>query len=325
MEIDTVLDTAYTGPDVVFTTQLKQQDGSQYFYKQLPIAYQQDERRLQQFDQEITFMESLDENQGVLKGNRGKAIGGNPAVVYDYEEYYSVGRIVKDSVTADQRIPLSLGINWSLSIIESIEQLIAAAEELGKSEIDIAIWPDTLFIDESGYLRVTHFSLNAPPSISSSIIKHDLKRYFLYAAPEQVIAGHVPDERVLYFALGMLIFELLTSKPLFTNHTSVDSKQVVRRKLRMLHPLLSDVDSRLEPLNFTINKLLTPHPDNRLTHLAPVKDQLLEIAQQLKTSSGQNIATAFHDFRDNLSIHLDKTSQSGSQYETTNINEFNAS
>ncbi|MCK5361145.1 MAG: hypothetical protein KAJ95_10990 [Gammaproteobacteria bacterium] len=325
MEIDSVIETIFSGPDVVFTAQLRQQDGKQYFCKQLPIAYQQDDKMLKQFDQEITFMESLKNDQAVLKGYQGKGIGGNPAIVYDYEEYYSVGRIVSDCVTTDHRIPLSLGINWSLSVIEGIEQLISAAKEFGKSDIDIAIWPDTLFIDESGHLRITHFSLNRAPSISSSIIKNDLKRYFIYAAPEQVIAGHVPDERVLYFGLGMLIFELLTSKPLFTNHSSIDSKQVVRRKLRMLHPLLSDVDSSLEPLNSMINQLMRPHPDNRLTQLSSIKDQLLELSNLLQITPELSSAETYNNFKDILSVNLKSVSHSSQGFDTTNINEFNAS
>ena len=56
MEIDTVIDTVYTGPDVVFTTQLKQPGGKKYYCKQLPVAYQQDNKRLDQFYQEIEFM-----------------------------------------------------------------------------------------------------------------------------------------------------------------------------------------------------------------------------------------------------------------------------
>ena len=325
MDIDTVLDTVYTGPDVVFTTQLKQPGGKKYYCKQLPVAYQQDNKRLDQFDQEIKFMESLGNIQGTLIGRRSKVIGDNPAIVYDYMEYHSVGKIINDCVSTDQRIPLSLGISWSLSIIESLEQLMAISKELGRSTIDIAIWPQTLFIDDSGNLRITHFSLNSPPSITSSIIRPDLKQYFLYAAPEQIIAGQIPDQRILYYILGMLLFELLTSKPLFTNPESIDPKQVVRRKLRKLHPLLSDVNSLLSPLDKIISEMLTPHPDNRLVELVSLKDKIQEFKDHMDDPSNCDPAALFCDLKDNLSHSLGRSSILGSQYETTNINEFNAS
>ncbi|GMR06228.1 MAG: hypothetical protein BMS9Abin25_0813 [Gammaproteobacteria bacterium] len=327
MDTDSVIETIYSGPDAVFTLCINEQISTQYYYycRQLPVAYQQDALRLRQFDQEFKFLESISDNQGILKGSWDNTSDGNPAIIYDYKNYSSIGKIVKDCVSAEQRIPLPLTIKWSISLIVILEQLQAAAAELEEPDIDIAIWPDTLFVDASGNLHITHFSLNAPPSISSSIIKHNLTRYFLYSAPEQTIAGHTPDEKVLYFVLGMLLYELLTSKPLFTTHTSIDSKQIVRRKLRKLHPLLSDVDSRLEPLNLIVTELLTPNPDNRLAHLTPVKNKLLEFQQKLDINDNQAETISFQNFKDMLTDSLERNPLLGRNFETSNINQFNAS
>ena len=325
MKIDSVLETIYTGPDVVFTLCLNEKNGTQYYYRQLPLSYQQDDLRIQQFDKEFVFLDSLSNINGILSGTRDDTPDGNPAIVYSFQNYLSIATIIKDCLAAQQRIPLALAINWSVSILTTLERLLATTGESGEKEIDIAIWPDTLLVDSSGNIRISHFSLNAPPSISSLILKHNLRRYFLYSAPEQVISGHTPDERVLYFVLGMLLYELLTSKPLFTFHPKIDSKQVVRRKLRKLHPLLSDVDPRLKPLNFLISELLTPHPDTRLVNLAPVKEQLLEFRQQLKISDDLDNASLFHEFRESMSDTLGRVSELGGNFDTTNINEFNAS
>lgn len=325
METDSILETLYSGPDVVFSMYIKQPDGIQYFRRQLPIAYRHDSLRTQQFEQELTLLETLTNIPGVLRGKRAKRNDGNPAIIYDFQEYMTLGQIIRDCTENGQRIPLPLAINWATLIIESIEKIKSAAINFNKPTIDIAIWPDALFIDMSGNIRITHFSLNTPHSISSSIIKPDLKRYFLYAAPEQVIAGQAPDERVLYFVLGMLIFELLTSRPLIGKNSATDSMQVVRRKLRRLHPLLSDADSQLEPLDKLVNELLAPHPDTRLNCLSEVKNQLLELRVQLKADDHQPVENTFQKFINDLSDKLKNTSQPGNNFETTNINQFNAS
>lgn len=262
---------------------------------------------------------------GMLKGSWDYLDEGNPAIVYKNENYQTISQIIGECVAAEQDIPLSIAVHWSINVIETLEQLKATANQVGKYEIDISIWPDTVIVDPAGKLYITHFSLNTPPSISSSIVKRELNRYFIYTAPEQIIPGHTPDDKVLYFVLGMLLFELFTSKPLFSSHASVDPTRVTRRKLRNLHPVLSDVNPRLKSLDPMVDALLKPNPNDRLADLAEIKDEIMLFEGNLGMFDNQSETTSFQCFRKKLTEQLREKPLPVRMLETTNINQFNSS
>jgi serine/threonine protein kinase len=86
----------------------------------------------------------------------------------------------------------------------------------------------------------------------------------------------MPDHRAAFFSLGVLAFELLTTRPLFGDNPRIDLQLVNRRKVRCLHPRVSDVNPSLKPVDDLVLSLLQPSPEKRNCNIGHIRAALRE-------------------------------------------------
>lgn len=123
---------------------------------------------------------------------------------------YIPGRTLRDLLSIRGRLTPSEMVN----IITPVLEALAVAHRAGLVHRDVK--PENVLIGDDGRVRVADFGLARAANASSS---HQATRGILlgtvaYLAPEQVTPG-ASDERSDVYAVGVLMFELLTGKPPF--------------------------------------------------------------------------------------------------------------
>ncbi|HEU5055775.1 MAG TPA: serine/threonine-protein kinase [Kofleriaceae bacterium] len=97
---------------------------------------------------------------------------------------------------------------------------------------------------------------------------------FGYLAPEQLIKGGVLDQRTDTYALGVVLYEMLTGRRMFEVGDSPDYKALARMVVKGMHPLPSQVDKKLAPYDELIATALKPDPADRFPNAADFRDAI---------------------------------------------------
>jgi len=257
-------------------------ENSTVIVKRLSIAYRYDKKRREVYQRESRLAEELDHPN--IAGFIGmEEINGESIQLCHWSNGITLSRLLHLCQDQVNRMPVEMGLYLASQIVNALQYLATAAtrENPERLPLHIALRPDTIFLTDTGQCQLTQFSLVVPPSISTSIVQSQDQSYLVYAAPEQCVPGIEPDFRADLYTLGILLFELLTSKPLFHWIDGLDAALIIRRKVRCLHPLLSDVDPDLAEFDDIVTGLLQPLPQNR-------NQDLLEIAHTFELALGDH-------------------------------------
>ena len=97
---------------------------------------------------------------------------------------------------------------------------------------------------------------------------------FGYLAPEQLIKGGQVDQRTDTYALGVVLYEMLTGRRMFEVGDSPDYKALARMVVKGMHPLPSQVEKKLAPYDDLIATALKPDPNERFANAADFRDAI---------------------------------------------------
>lgn len=304
-------------------------DHSTVFLKRLSIAYRFDRNRRLIFKREARFARKLD-HPNIANFIGMEEIDGEMIQLYRWSNCIALSELLRLCKAHRKRIPSEIGISLAHQIVSALQYLIskAASENTERLTLHVGLRPDAVFVTDDGRCQLVQISQILPPSISTSIINPELYQYMVYAAPEQCVPGIEPDLHADLYTLGVLIFELLTSKPLFYYSDRLDKALINRRKVRNLHPLLSDVARDLAVFNDIVNGLLQPLPRNRSTDLVKIIDSFkLALGNWGNITSNSDVA-AFVSERLNQAESCDRDSDRESMNKPSalsTIAEYNSS
>ncbi|HEY1587835.1 MAG TPA: protein kinase, partial [Polyangia bacterium] len=134
----------------------------------------------------------------------------------------------------------------------------AAARPLGIIHRDIS--PQNILISYDGELKIIDFGIAKAASRSSKTQAGVLKGKFGYMSPEQV-RGLPLDRRSDVFAIGTILYELLTSDRLFMGESDFETLEKVRN---VDVPPVTSINKSVPPeLERIINKALARNVDER--------------------------------------------------------------
>ncbi len=97
---------------------------------------------------------------------------------------------------------------------------------------------------------------------------------FGYLAPEQLIKGGQVDQRTDTYALGVVLYEMLTGRRMFEVGDSPDYKALARMVVKGMHPLPSQIEKKLAPYDDLIATALKPDPNDRFANAADFRDAI---------------------------------------------------
>ena len=235
--------------------------GRQVAIKTLPQEFAQDEERLARFEREAKLLASLNHP--------------NIATIYGLEEQEGIRFLVLELVEGDTlaerltrgAIPVEESLRLALQIAEALE----AAHEKGVIHRDLK--PANIKVTPEGKVKVLDFGLakafegSADASVSQSptlSVAATQQGMILgtaaYMAPEQARGGNV-DRRADVWAFGVVLFEMLTAKQLFTGPTVSDTLALVLTRQPDWSWLPADTPESIRRL---LRRCIQSEPDTRL-------------------------------------------------------------
>ncbi len=228
----------------------------------LPVSYRQDALYLAGFRRDTDRLQQLG-----LAGFVDWRAAGTPDAetmrVAWRPRLRSLASLLDSSRTAGLVAPRWWRCRVLLELIEAITALSDRRTELGCEVAAPELNPFSLFVDPDGHVEIAHVYFDQVPSLSAAMVRASERTFLNYAAPEQCVPGRRAGPASSIFTLGAVCFEVVTGRPLFSAIAANAPDLVVRRKVRNLHPMASDVSPELAAFDEPIAGLLSPLPENR--------------------------------------------------------------
>ncbi len=196
-----------------------------------------------------------------------------PFLVMDYVEGLSLSRFVRHHAKLGALLPVPLCARIGAQIACGLH---AAHELVGADGVPLQlvhrdVSPQNILIGHDGLVRVTDFGIAKGMGSATHTSTGLLKGKVGYMSPEQLRFEPI-DRRSDLFALGVVLFELLTSRRLYAGD---DASEVARRILHAPPPdlgeLRPDADPELVELLF---ELLAKQRDDRPASAAEIAVRL---------------------------------------------------
>src|SRR5271165_5012202 len=253
--------------------------------KVLPEYWSRDPERLRRFEQEAQAAATLNHPNIVSIFHVGQ---------YDGSPYIATELLQGETLRERLRkgpIRLREVLDYGVELARGL----AAAHDAGIIHRDLK--PENIWVTKDGRIKILDFGLaKLDPAKSAST---DAETVSLepqsqpgqvlgtvgYMSPEQV-RGQPADERSDIFAVGVILYEMLTGKPAFRKSTSADTMSAI---LNEDPPAVSQIAPSVPPgMQRIVNRCMAKHPEQRFQHASDMAFAL----ESLSDSSGSTITAA---------------------------------
>src|SRR5689334_7683867 len=249
--------------------------------KLLPAGFASDADRLSRFSREAQMLAALNHP--------------NIAQIYGIEESGEMPCIIMELITGETlqaRIARGpIPVNEALAILRQIAEALEAAHDRGVIHRDLK--PGNIMLTEDGKVKVLDFGLakvyesptgntsltNSPTMASLATNAGMIVGTATYMSPEQAKGRNV-DRRTDIFALGCILYEMLTGKRAFDGEDVTDILGAVLRIEPDWSQLPESVPMHVRRL---LRLYLEKNPKNRRSDATDVR---LDIEQVLKEPAG---------------------------------------
>ncbi len=252
--------------------------------KVLPEYWSRDPERLRRFEQEAQATAALNHLNIVSIFHVGQ-FDGMPYIVTELMQ----GETLRDRL---RKGPMRLQEVLDFGV--ELARGLAAAHDAGIVHRDLK--PDNVFLTKDGRLKILDFGLAkldpakaASPDVETVTVQlqshpGQVVGTVGYMSPEQV-RGQLADARSDIFAVGVILYEMLTGKPAFRKATSAETMTAI---LNEDPPALSQIAASVPPgLQRIVNRCLAKNPEQRFQHASDLGFAL----ESLSDSSGPAVTT----------------------------------
>ena len=142
--------------------------------------------------------------------------------------------------------------------------------------------PHNIMLDHDGEVKVIDFGVAKAEAKSSETVAGVIKGKFSYMAPEQV-TGAAVDARTDVFALGIVLFELLSGERLYDGSSAFS---IFDKVVNQPAPRLSSVAQVVPELDDIVARCLAKNPEDRFESAAQLADALAPFRIQERSIVG---------------------------------------
>jgi eukaryotic-like serine/threonine-protein kinase len=197
-------------------------------------------------------------------------------IVMEYVDGVDLKGILDWRRRINKRVPVA----HSLYVIMEICKGLSYAHELRNQENDAPLGivhrdvsPPNVLLSKQGEIKVVDFGLAKATSQVEVTDPGVVKGKMSYLSPEAA-RGEEVDHRADIFAVGILLYEMLTGKRLFYGETDYQTVELVRNaKIPPLRPQNSQVEPELEDI---VRKALARHKEDRFQSATDMQDALAQ-------------------------------------------------
>ena len=254
--------------------------------KILPPSFSQDAERLRRFEQEVRVVGALN-HPNILAIYDTGSYNGAPYLVSELLEGETLRKHM-EGASLPQRKAIDYGIQ--------ISRGLAAAHDKGVVHRDLK--PDNIFVLHDGRIKILDFGLakltredplgSATPELQtvdhpqSNTVPGQVLGTVGYMSPEQV-RGQPTDQRTDIFALGAILYEMLSGKRAFKRDSSVETLNAI---LKEEPEELQEIAPSLSPgLDRVVRHCLEKNPAQRFQSASDIAFDLETISSQSGTGS----------------------------------------
>jgi tRNA A-37 threonylcarbamoyl transferase component Bud32 len=218
--------------------------------KIVPNSTDESKMTLQRFEREVQLIAQLQHPRILPVYNFGQTEGFT----------YLVMRLVETGTLADRLKKGPLDIDETVHILDQLAGALDYAHEHGIVHRDLK--PANVFLDETDNVYLADFGL--AKLLERVDTQLTATGYVLgtpaYMSPEQITDSPI-DRRVDVYALGLILFEMLTGQQVFSGSTPAS---VIFKHVSEPPPLPSSLASHLTPqIDAVVVKALAKSPDDR--------------------------------------------------------------
>jgi serine/threonine-protein kinase len=231
-----------------------------------------DEEFVTRFIKEAKATASLSHPNVVSIQDQGWNEGGTPAVFIVME--YIEGNTLRDYLYERGKLSLEETLRFLVPVVSAL----AEAHRIGIIHRDIK--PENILISKDGRVKIADFGLargdqlGSTQTAESSVVLGSVS----YLSPEQVQRG-ISDARSDIYALGVVLFELLTGKKPYDGETPI---QIAYKHVNERIPSILTIDPDLSPgIDVIIEKSTSPNPDQRYKNAAELLSELRTLQEEI--------------------------------------------
>jgi serine/threonine protein kinase len=199
-------------------------------------------------------------------------------IVMEYVDGVDLKALLEWRRRINRRVPIAHGLYIILEMCKGL----AYAHELQNPDtgglmgiVHRDISPPNVLISKQGEVKVVDFGLAKATSQVEITDPGVVKGKMSYLSPEAA-RGEEVDHRADIFAVGILLYELLTGKRLFYGETDYQTVELVRNaKIPPIKPQNPQVEPELEDI---VRKALAKRKEDRYQNATDIQDSLAQYA-----------------------------------------------
>src|SRR5579863_10555815 len=247
--------------------------GREVAIKVLPRALARNASYVARFIREAQIIAGLNHPNIVQIYDAGQQ-GGFLYFVMEFVQGPTIGSLLQ----IDTIMPQHLAAEYAAQIADALD---FAYKERNVIHRDIK--PENLMLDRWGKIKVMDFGLARAPGHQQITVAKTLVGSIYYASPEQVW-GQTLDNRSDIYALGVVLYEMVTGQRPFSGRTLSELTQaIVGGSLRLPTAFNNELSPELEQIILTA---MARNRDERYEHASLMAQDLRDLRLQAPTPSG---------------------------------------